>query len=239
MKARIGSVPYLNAKPLTEGLESVIYDVPSRLAERLRKGELDAALVPVLEVLECPNYEMVEGVAIGSEREVKSVFLTYPLHENVRIAKDNESKTSWALAKIIVENDLQLQVQWVDVNEASDSQLMIGDRALDFRKNHPQTPVLDLAKAWHEKRQFPFVFAVWAIRSEFPEKQALAKKIREAKEKGVKQFEKYATSPDEKIYLSQNISYELGSQEKKAILRFQEELLSLGLIKERFPLHWL
>lgn len=239
MKVRIGSVPYLNAKPLIEGLKEVVYEVPSRLAECLRKGELDAALVPVLEILEWPNYEIVEGVAIGSEQEVKSVFLTYPLQENVRIAKDDESKTSWALAKIIVENDLQLQVRWLDANQASDSQLMIGDRALNFRKDHPQIPVLDLAKAWHEKRQLPFVFAVWAIRSEFSEKQVLAKKLREAKEKGMKQLEKYTTSLDEKIYLSQNISYELGSQEKKAILRFQEELLSLGLIKERFPLHWL
>jgi predicted solute-binding protein len=239
VKVRIGSVPYLNAKPLIEGLKEVVYEVPSRLAECLRKGELDAALVPVLEILEWPNYEIVEGVAIGSEQEVKSVFLTYPLQENVRIAKDDESKTSWALAKIIVENDLQLQVRWLDANQASDSQLMIGDRALNFRKDHPQIPVLDLAKAWHEKRQLPFVFAVWAIRSEFSEKQVLAKKLREAKEKGMKQLEKYTTSLDEKIYLSQNISYELGSQEKKAILRFQEELLSLGLIKERFPLHWL
>ncbi|MBX7156785.1 MAG: menaquinone biosynthesis protein [Verrucomicrobiae bacterium] len=239
MKARVGSVPYLNAKPLTEGLDAVIYEVPSRLAECLRRGELDAALVPILEVLEWPNYEIVEGCAIGSEREVKSVFLTYPLHEKVRIATDIESKTSVALAKIILEKDLNFKAQWVEPEEKFEAQLMIGDRALNFRKNYPQTPVLDLAQAWYQKRQLPFVFAVWAIRSEFQEKQALAERLRETKEKGVKQVEKYTASIEEEIYLKKNISYELGVLEKKAILRFQEELLSLGLIKERLALHWL
>src|SRR5581483_1968667 len=49
---RVGSVRYLNAVPLTRGLEEeVILATPARLAELLQKDELDAALVSVTEVL--------------------------------------------------------------------------------------------------------------------------------------------------------------------------------------------
>src|SRR5213595_3966753 len=49
---RVGSVPYLNAVPLTRGLEEqIIFVPPSELAERLRRDELDAALVSITEVL--------------------------------------------------------------------------------------------------------------------------------------------------------------------------------------------
>src|SRR5678815_5850640 len=45
---RVGSVSYLNAVPLTRGLESeIIFATPSKLAEMLRRNELDAALVSV------------------------------------------------------------------------------------------------------------------------------------------------------------------------------------------------
>ena len=50
MPLRIGSVPYLNAKPLVDWFHSgecdadveVVYAVPSRLAEMLRRRELKA-----------------------------------------------------------------------------------------------------------------------------------------------------------------------------------------------------
>ena len=49
---RVGSVPYLNAVPLTRGLESeIVFATPSKLAEMLQRDELDAALVSVTEVL--------------------------------------------------------------------------------------------------------------------------------------------------------------------------------------------
>src|ERR1043166_5860825 len=41
---RVGSVPYLNAVPLTRGLENeILFVTPSRLAEMLKRDELDAA----------------------------------------------------------------------------------------------------------------------------------------------------------------------------------------------------
>src|SRR5262249_18648062 len=75
---RVGSVPYLNAVPLTRGLEEqVTFVTPSKLAEMLQRDELDAALVSVTEVLFNNRYDILEGIAVASLGEVKSVFLAH------------------------------------------------------------------------------------------------------------------------------------------------------------------
>src|SRR5438132_549632 len=81
---RVGSVSYLNAVPLTRGLEEqVTFTTPSRLAEMLRRDELDAALVSVTEVLFNDRYDVLDGIAVASLGEVKSVILAHrtPLAE--------------------------------------------------------------------------------------------------------------------------------------------------------------
>src|SRR2546426_6081898 len=75
---RVGSVPYLNAVPLTRGLEEqVLFATPARLAEMLRHNELDAGLVSVTEVLFNDCYDVLDGIAIASLGEVKSVLLAH------------------------------------------------------------------------------------------------------------------------------------------------------------------
>src|SRR5687768_14929550 len=75
---RVGSVPYLNAVPLTRGLEDEIQFVPpSKLGKMLRAGELDAALLSITEVLLNDLYDVLDGIAIASLGEVKSVFLAH------------------------------------------------------------------------------------------------------------------------------------------------------------------
>jgi chorismate dehydratase len=52
---RIGAVSYLNSKPLVHELETLApqaeltLDYPSRLADQLARGDLDVALIPVIE----------------------------------------------------------------------------------------------------------------------------------------------------------------------------------------------
>ena len=54
MPTRLGVVSYFNARPLVHALESgdlthdfeLVYDVPSRCAEKLHAGETDVALIP-------------------------------------------------------------------------------------------------------------------------------------------------------------------------------------------------
>ena len=54
-RVRIGAVNYLNTKPLIHNLAALApdaileLDTPSRLADRLAAGQLDVALIPVVE----------------------------------------------------------------------------------------------------------------------------------------------------------------------------------------------
>src|SRR5258706_1058516 len=64
---RVGSVSFLNAKPLIHGLESakdvnLSLAVPSRLLEGLRQGSLDVALLPVI------DYQRLAGLRIVPRR---------------------------------------------------------------------------------------------------------------------------------------------------------------------------
>src|SRR6185436_12656367 len=94
---RVGSVKYLNAVPLTRGLENeIIFDTPAELAEKLRRDELDAALVSITEVLFNDRYDVLDGIAIASLGEVCSVCLAHlrPLEEAQEIFCDTASLTS-------------------------------------------------------------------------------------------------------------------------------------------------
>src|SRR5580658_9748527 len=78
---RVGAVAYLNSKPLVEGLADLLpeaelsLDYPSRLAEDLEAGQLDVALVPSIEVLRHPEYEIVSDACVATRGPVMSVKL--------------------------------------------------------------------------------------------------------------------------------------------------------------------
>ena len=102
---RVGSVRYLNAVPLTRGLEDeIIFDTPSKLAAMLQRDELDAALVSVIEVLFHDCYDILDGIAIASLGEVKSVLMAHrgPLNEAREVFCDPASLTSVNLLRVLV-----------------------------------------------------------------------------------------------------------------------------------------
>ena len=102
---RVGSVPYLNAVPLTRGLEEqIIFVTPSKLAEMLQRDELDAALVSVTEVLFNDRYDVLDGIAVASLGEVKSVFLAHrrPIEEAQEVFCDPASLASVNLLRVLL-----------------------------------------------------------------------------------------------------------------------------------------
>src|SRR6185369_15057002 len=136
---RVGSVPYLNAVPLTRGLETqIIFVPPSKLAEMLRGDELDAALVSLTEVLFNDRYDVLDGVAVASLGEVKSVFLAHrrPLTEAKEIFCDTASLTSVHLLRVLLaEQGLRPEFKPLASYEPAalpDYALLIGDPALRF-----------------------------------------------------------------------------------------------------------
>ncbi|MSU57719.1 MAG: hypothetical protein EXS35_05980 [Pedosphaera sp.] len=245
---RVGSVKALNAVPLTRGIEDqVIYATPAKLAEMLRRDELDAALVSIVEPLLNDRYDILDGIAVASLGEVKSVFLAHrkPLEQAKEIFCDPASLTSVMLLKVLLaERGLKPEFKPLENYEAAkekDFVLLIGDAALDFAlASHPPSPgfgatceIFDLGAAWFELTQLPFVYAVWALRRGV-ENRELRRQLHEAKDFGLDTLDHIIASRTEyteefrKDYLSWHIHFHLGSDEKRGIAKFIELLRKHG-----------
>jgi predicted solute-binding protein len=230
---RVGSVPYLNAKPLTRFISSHVTKVePVQLAADLRADKLDVALVPLLEVMEAPAdmYRIVDKLAIGSEREVFSVYLNYsvPLAKIETVALDPASKTSVELARLVLEKFHHLKPRYVATGEQADAQLLIGDPAIAHRQAQPEQNYLDLATAWREQTSLPFVFAVWAVRLPYWKARSVAGQLRSAAKLGLSWRDAIAKTPFERHYLTDHLCYDLGPRQKEAIHLFGEMMTQSG-----------
>ena len=237
---RIGSVPYLNSVPLTHGIEEQIdFVVPSALAEKLRAGELDAALVSVTEALFHENYDILDGVAVASDGPVKSVFLAHrqQLEEIKTVYCDPASLTSVNLLRVLLsERGINPIFEPLpDYAQASelDNVLLIGNSGIDFVRAPHEHSIWDLGTAWKELTDLPFVYAVWALRRGHHD-EVLRNKLLRAKENGLKHLPKIiATHPDydedlRSAYLGGHIRYALGDREKAGLNKFIELLKTHG-----------
>ncbi len=238
---RVGSSPYLNVVPLTRGLEDqVILAPPSQLAELLRRDELDAALVSITEVLLSDRYDILDGIAIASLGEVKSVLLAHrrPLEEAREVHCDPASLTSRRLVEVLLaERGVRPRFRPLpgyDFRALPDFALLIGNPALDFLLGPHEHEIWDLGTAWFELTHLPFVYAVWALRRGL-ESAPLRRALREAKAFGMETLDALIASRTEytydfrKDYLSWHVHFYLGSDERRGIARFSELLRKHGL----------
>jgi len=174
-KIRVGAVSYLNTKPLTYGFEQgmmaeeieLSFAPPAALAKRLLDNEIDVALVPVAALPSMKEYHIISNYCIGANGKVASVaiFSEVPLADVKEVYLDFESRTSVALAKILLEEYWKVSPQFLSAEpgyeqhiSGTSAGLIIGDRAL---KNSSSTYKYDLAEGWKELTGLPFIFAAW------------------------------------------------------------------------------
>jgi chorismate dehydratase len=245
-KFRIGSVKYLNAAPLTRGIESeVMFATPARLAEMLRRDELDAALVSITEALLNDRYDILDGIAIASLGEVFSVLLAHraPLEKITEVFCDTASLTSVNLLKVLLaEKKMFPQFKPLENYAAApqhDAVLLIGDPAIDFQRAAHAHEIFDLGVAWTELTNLPFVYAIWALRRGI-ENQELRRKLREAKKFGLETLDYIIETREEydenfrRDYFEWHIHYHLADDERRGIAKFCELLRkhNIGAIHE-------
>jgi chorismate dehydratase len=231
---RVGSVPYFNAVPLTRGLEEeIIFVPPVDLAEKLRRGELDAALVSITETLFNNVYDILDGIAVASLGEVFSVFLAHkkPIEEIDVVFCDPASLTSVNLLKVLLAEQgrvPRLEPLQGPAQEA-ENVLLIGNAAIEFRRSGPEHQIWDLGAAWYDLTRLPFVYAVWAL-TRSKDTKPLRRQLREAKDFGLDTLDYLIENRTEydrafrKDYLGWHIHYHLGADEKRGVARFVELL---------------
>jgi chorismate dehydratase len=238
---RVGSVRYLNAVPLTRGIEDeIVFATPSELAKMLRRDELDAALVSVTEVLFNDRYDILDGTAIASLGEVKSVLLAHrkPLAEAREIFCDTASLTSVNLLRVLLaERGLKPEFKPLpnyDFQSLPDYALLIGDPALNFLFGPHEHEIFDLGAAWFELTSLPFVYAAWALRRGL-ENSRLRRQLTDARQFGLDTLDHIIRNRTEytedfrKDYFGWHIHYHLGSDEKRGLAKFIELLRKHGL----------
>jgi chorismate dehydratase len=250
---RIGAVNYLNTKPLICDLEllapdaELLLEVPSRLADLLADGQLDVALIPVIEYFRAASYSIVPDIAIASRGPVLSVtlFSRVPWGAIRRVALDEGSRTSAVLAQIVLRKRYGVcpEVRPLPMAEGAenvdaDAVLLIGDRAM--RACLPGfAHAFDLGQEWHDWTGLPFVYAVWAVRAGVdlgPVQDALA----EAKRRGCARAGAIAHREAPRLeldagfcrrYLSNIIHFDLGPREQAGLHHYYMLACELGLAR--------
>ncbi len=246
-------VSYANAIPYVEGLRRLpgperprlLLDPPPLCADRLRRGEADAALVPSVELARLPGAIPAGPYGIASRREVRSVvLLSRDRVEGTRaIAVDSNSRTSVALLKILLARRYGIRPELITMDpdppamlRRCGAALLIGDAAL--RADRTALRVLDLAAAWHELTGKPFVFALWAARDPAAA-AAAASLLKTALALGLEALPDLSQETvratglgkeDLLVYLSRNIHFELARDERESLDLFLHLCREEGLI---------
>ena len=252
---RIGAVQYLNTKPLVHGLAGlgmdVVYDLPSRLADRLAAGSLDVALIPSIELFRGDHYGIVSDACIacrGPVMSVKLFFRTAPSRV-CRLAVDEGSRTSATLARVLLSERFGVvpEVEVLPIGSgladtSADAILLIGDRAIEstsgsLARGGSFQLVWDLGDEWCRWTGLPFVFAVWAARRDF-DASGIAPLLAAARNSGKANLAAIAaaeaathslTVPQCLSYLRDNLHYDLGGRECEALAAFYRHASALSL----------
>ena len=178
----------------------------------------------------------VASVAIYTRREPRDIRT---------IAMDSSSRTSVALATILLRREFRVTPQTVsmapDVDTmlaAADAALIIGDTALFYDHRTAGLQKIDLGEMWTSKLGLPFVYAFWAgwPRAVEPQDAELLQRARAA---GVAHADEVAAAyyPDDiarqavaRRYLHDNIQYFLGAEEYEGLREFYRYAAELDLV---------
>jgi chorismate dehydratase len=203
-RPRVGHIQFLNCLPLYWGLArtgtlldfELTKDTPEKLSEQIVRGDLDIGPVTLVEFLRnAGDLVAFPDIAVGCDGPVMSCVIVsqVPLDrlDGRRVALGSTSRTSVRLAQLLLAErygvhpdyytcppDLSLMMQ------EAEAAVLIGDAAL--RANLHDGPrfgldVHDLGTLWKEWTGLPFVFAVWAARRDYAQREpAITRKVHQA-----------------------------------------------------------
>lgn len=239
-KIKVAAVSYLNTKPLLYGIErsdlaqeiELILDYPSNLAQSLRNGDIDLALLPVAAMPGIAGANIISNYGIGADGNVVSValFSQVPLHQIRSVYLDYQSRTSVRLAQILLAHHWKQNVafkpateHFIDYIHADHAGVIIGDRALQQLHNFEY--VYDLSAAWKAYTGLDFVFAAWVANRELP--VDFKERFDAANAIGLQHLDEIiGANPfpyyDLKTYYTDNIKFYLDENKKKGLKRFLE-----------------
>ncbi len=242
---RIGSVKYLNARPLIHGWEGeVALDHPSALCPELANGQLDVALVSSFEFLRNPIYRIVDGVSIASDGPVYSVVVAHhgKIADVKEIVLDPAAQTSGNLLRCLL-GELNLNPSVTTTSSGSDesARLLIGDQAIRFRWEHGNDyQFWDLGEQWKKVRRVPFVYALWLVRPEVGDPKSIADRLRKLRDQNLHDIDSVIAVAEPEFsaefcrhYYRHFLRFSFGEEEKRGLRAFADLCQTHQLLPKR------
>jgi chorismate dehydratase len=265
---RVGAVNYLNSKPLIHRFEEhahrladsepalrgvrLLKDLPSRLADSLTAARIDVGLVPAFEALAAPDWRIVSDACVAADGPVSSVKLYFrrPPADVKTLSLDEGSRTSAALSRLLLLRRVGVEPARTRLpigaglgDSDADAVLLIGDRAMHTPAEQLRRQFVaewDLAEEWRRDTGLPFVFAVWAARTDV-DGAALAALFEAMRDDGLVAFSQIAelegpplglTVEHAERYLRQNLRFTLGPRERRGLELFRQQCREAGLLPD-------
>ena len=264
---RVGAVRYLNSRPLIEGLNGSLgprggltLDHPGRLADGLRAGRFDAALVPSVAALSLSGAAILSDACVAAAGPVRSVkvYFRRPPSEVRTLSLDEGSRTSAALARLMLAERFGVDPVREPLPVAAsarpdaaavslartdaDAVLLIGDRAMHDPPGE-FVAVWDLGAEWNHWTGLPFVFAVWVARPGLDRRTAvrLDRLFSDCRDAGTRAVDRIAadaggplglSAADAAGYLRTNLHFTLGPAERAGLDLFADLCGRNGLLTE-------
>lgn len=237
-KIKVGIVNYLNTKPLVYGIQRsavtdrliLVEDYPANVARMLVEGSIDVGLVPVAVIPHLQEHHIISDYCIGCTGPVASVaiFSEVPIHDIQTVLLDYQSRSSVALAKVLMREYWKIHPQLTDTRsdyrsliKGTTAGVVIGDRALEQRKKSPY--IYDLGEAWIEYTGLHFVFAAWVSNKPLPDD--FISEFNAANKLGLQHIDEVvAENPfpifDLHQYYTKHISYQLTPEKRQGLEKF-------------------
>lgn len=206
---------------------------PAACAEAWLAGEADVALVPLGAMDGQDLRDVCCHWCLGAEGPVESVLLLSdsPLSEISTLYLDKESRTSVLMTSMLCKFHWKINPALLPLDDTSafhpaggEAALLIGDKT--FRLPRAYRYTTDIAESWQQMTGLPAVFACWLTRRDVPDEtrqsinEALAWGVSHTEE-AVRDAQNLILTPAEAIrYLTQCISFRLGTRQYEAIQRF-------------------
>ncbi|WP_331723130.1 menaquinone biosynthesis protein [Nocardia sp. NBC_00511] len=188
-RPRIGQIEFLNCLPLSWGLGrtgrllglQMTVASPDRLNEALVTGQLDISPISAFEFLRhADDLTAFAGIAVGCDGPVMSCLIISKVAvenlDGATIALGNTSRTSVQLARLLLREVVGVSCRYVNwapdlesMLQVGSAAVIIGDSALHAAEEGARKGyfVYDLGQMWREWTGLPFVFAVFAARKEY------------------------------------------------------------------------
>lgn len=263
MRPRVGHIQFLNCLPLYHMLVKsgevlnidLCKDTPVELCNRLLSGKLDISPVPAIQYARHHrDVLLLPDLTVSSNGQVMSILLVskVPLQELDQrpVALTNTSRTSQVLTKIILKEKYGVSPVYFEcppdlpeMFRESDAALLIGDHALRVCADAGSLHLYDLGRDWKALTGERMVYAVWAVRKEFAEKQpesvsTVFHAFQRSKQMSYEQLDAIVTDiarwePFSKSFLRdyfRTLKFEFGADYQRGLLTYFRKARDIGEI---------